>query len=197
MRGAHAHHFPYAWLTVGHHSNGQEGEPIDSATGGINYSTGNFNTNFVELGVSLTSSHARFGIQSTQLSYQHNPRTWGEDYQRFQGNHRFKASFNGVIPAMSTGGFGRVRLDVTYVGGPMTPYFRNSWRRRMIYSATASFTPSWLRDWSAFANWYDGQDYYNIRFDRRLSHIFRVGAQFSQLRFQLDVPSTSGSRASP
>jgi hypothetical protein len=190
LRGNRARHFPYLWFTASHHSNGQEGEPIDSVTGGHNYRNGNFNTNYVELGLSFTTSHPAFGIQSTQVSYQHNPPNWSEDYQRFMGYHRFKASIDGVVPGdgLSGGGFGRVRLDVMYIGGPMTPYFRDSWRRRMAYSGTASFSPSWLRDWSVFANWYDGQDYYNIRFDRRLSHVLRLGANFSPLHFQFEVP---------
>ena len=101
-----------------------------------------------------------------------------------------KLSLDGVVPGdgLSGGGFGRLRLDLSYLGGPMTAYYRDSWRRRMIYSATASFSPSWLRDWALFANWYDGQDYYNIRFDRRLSHVVKLGAQFSQLHFQFEVP---------
>ena len=190
MRGDCARCFPYLWLVLSHHSNGQEGEPIDSVTGGHNYLNGNFNTNFVQLGMSFTTSHPAFGIQSTQISYQHNPPNWSEDYQRFEGYHRFKASWDGVVPGdgLSSGGFGRVRADVTYIGGPMNPYFSAKLRRRMIYSVTASFSPSWLRDWALFANWYDGQDYYNIRFDRRLNHVVKLGAQFSQLHFQFEVP---------
>ena len=190
MRGDCARCFPYLWLMLSHHSNGQEGEPIDTLSGGHNYLNGNFNTNFVQLGMSLTTSHPAFGIQSTQFSYQHNPPNWSEDYQRFEGYHRFKASWDGVVPGdgLSGGGFGRIRADVTFVGGPMTPYFREKWRRRMIYSVTGSFSPSWLRDWALFANWYDGQDYYNIRFDRRLNHVVKFGAQFSQLHFQFEVP---------
>lgn len=190
MRGDCARCFPYLWLMLSHHSNGQEGEPLDPVTGAHNYLNGNFNTNFAQLGMSFTTSHPAFGIQSTQISYQHNPPNWSEDYQRFEGYHRFKAAWDGVVPGdgLSSGGFGRIRADVTYLGGPMTEYFRVKWRRRMIYSVTASFSPSWLRDWALFANWYDGQDYYNIRFDRRLSHVVKFGAQFSQLHFQFEVP---------
>lgn len=46
--------------------------------------------------------------------------------------------------------------------------------KRLIFDYTLSFTPAFLRDIDVFIQYYYGQDYYNIHFDKQLS-VIRIG----------------------
>lgn len=46
--------------------------------------------------------------------------------------------------------------------------------KRLIIKETISFKPRFLKDVTLFAQYYYGQDYYNIYFNRTL-HVFRFG----------------------
>lgn len=188
LRGRDRRKFPYAWLMVSHHSNGQEGHPEDPVTGGANYYDGNFSTNFTEFGVSLNNSRAT-SITSYFLSWQHNDPHWTDSHHELLGHNRYRAGVQGVIPgrgANSGGGFGRYRLDVWYIDGPMKPAFDTEWKRVAV-SATVAWRPPLFHDWSLFANAYSGQDYYNMRYDRVISMV-RVGALVNQLQFKFEIP---------
>jgi len=186
VRGLDPQSFPYAWFMVGHHSNGQEGDPIDQATGKPNYATGNFSTNFVELGLSESRSAATAGFVGMQVSAEYHPDAWADSHQRLYGHGRIRVADDAVLPfKVGSAKSARLRAELTWMGGPMGDAF-HTLRRRFNYSLTYMFNPL-AQDLSTFVNAYDGQDYYNIRYDRRI-RIVRVGFIATSLHFKFGVP---------
>jgi hypothetical protein len=186
MKADDPNSFPYAWFMFSHHSNGQEGDPIDSATKKPNYATGNFSTNFVEAGASFTRSEPTAGFAGLQLAATYYPDSWSDAHQHLFGHGRIRVAEDVIAPFnVGAGSSARVRLELTWMGGPMGDEF-HTLRRRFNYSATYILNPH-AQDFSTFINAYDGQDYYNIRYDRRI-RIIRIGFIATSLHFKFGVP---------
>jgi hypothetical protein len=185
LRGGDPNVFPYSWFMFSHHSNGQEGSPIDTA-GTRNYATGNFSMNYVELGLSRTRSEPAAGFAGTQLSVTYHPPAWADAHQHLYGNTRIRVAEDLIAPlSLGSNASSHFRLELTWMGGPMGPAFQTP-RRRFNYSGTVIFNPL-DKDFATFLNGYDGQDYYNIRYDRRI-RIIRMGVIATSLHFKFGVP---------
>jgi hypothetical protein len=193
-----------AMLTVGHHSNGQDGclfttdtkvtDPQGSTCVGepnlaaINKIDGSFATNFVKLG----TRYRREWLEQISPDEQVGRRavTIGVDFQRhfhtdprikpFYGTTRGEVSFAYAtrIPKVC-----RSRLSggatVLYVGGPP----ENVGPLAVQIDGACTFTND--GGWGLFARFYAGQDYYNLGFAESIQR-FQFGVHYEQdgfLRF--------------
>lgn len=179
--------YPYVWGMISHHSNGQEGSPIDAATGRPNYLTGNFSANFYELGYRDTKSDPGLGLASVEFAVRYQPDAWGDSTQLHYGHGRIRTAVEAFLPVVvGAEGYANGRLEVTWMGGPMDRTF-GTFRKRLNTALTFSVKPAIATDFALFANLYNGQDYYNIRYDRRI-RVFRLGIIANPLHFLFEVP---------
>lgn len=154
--------FPY--VTLAHHSNGQDG-PFRGDSGRVNTESGSFSTNFVQAGYFFTLD--ALPGHMIGVSFEFHP-TRGifsidESIQNLYGRKRVSYQYQYVRPS--------VRYEAIYVrimdnaeGTPGSTYsMKVKWRvpgfRKMV----------WL-----FANYYEGQNYYNVLFQERLRQ-FKAG----------------------
>ena len=172
----------YAFFRVGHHSNGQEGDYYSSADPPqVNYYGGDFVTNYVELGVSQRVLARKLVDGAQSLSVEWHPRGWmNRDVRPAYGPLRVhldgRLELLRGVSALSGG-----LASLTYIAGPLAPNRRHV-RSRLAFSYTLFSDFGLLGDFSMFASYYTGQDYYNIRFDRNIS-TFRIGALAGARRF--------------
>lgn len=174
----------FQYVSVYHHSNGQSGDfYTDSTQTTINTQDGSFSTNWIEVGSFLSRAHS-----SRQY------------YAKFYGKYCFQQDtmLNGIY------GRWRVNFDLKFewniaktLSGMGIHYFDGRQtvlsnviklglimgRRkdsesvdfnRCILDYTVSYKPGFLQDVTIFAQYYWGEDYYNIYFDRVL-RVFRFG----------------------
>jgi hypothetical protein len=172
----------YAFLRAGHHSNGQEGDYWLSTTPPqVNYLSGDFVTNYMELGVSQRVLARNLVDGAQTLSVEWHPRGWmNRDIRPGYGPLRINLAgrlelLRGV--SALSGGI----ASLTYIAGPLAPG-RRAMRSRLAFGYTLFSDFGLLGDFSLFASYYTGQDYYNIRFDRSIS-TFRIGALAGARRF--------------
>jgi len=173
-----------------HHSNGQEGNPVDPATGEPNYQTGNFSANFVEVGYAETNGGPGVGSATLEMAASYQPDAWSDPAQHLYGRARLRTALDIFIPAIiGVEGYTSIRVELTWMGGPMDPAIYGSWEKRLNVSSTFKWKPVNTNDFALFANAYQGQDYYNIRYDRRI-RVFRFGLIANPLHFLFEVPGT-------
>jgi hypothetical protein len=172
----------YAFLRFGHHSNGQEGEYFSSTTPpAVNYASGNFVTNYVEVGLSQRIVTRRLVAGAQTISVEWHPEPWmNRELRSSYGPLRLH--FDGRLELLRgvtalEGGI----ASLTYIAGPLASDRRNV-RSRLAFGYTLFSDFGLLGDFSLFANYYTGQDYYNIRFDRNIS-VFKLGAMAGARRF--------------
>ncbi len=168
----------YMYLSLVHHSNGQEGD-LYLEDGSINYKTGNFSTNFFEFGVFFNNILAPFDDVTDyfRTSFEIHP-----DIGRSEGLNR-KYSFvrwhNSIrlikSPYQTYGGPKiQTTFHSTWLFGSLNNAAVTDIKERLNVSITFSIKPKVLKDVGLFANFYTGKDYYNIYFDRRIT-TFRIG----------------------
>lgn len=173
---------------LGHHSNGQEGDfYLDD--GSFNLKTGNFTTNFFELGIIKTNVNTRFNAyQFFKTSFEIHPKSATQNeldgfYSRYRWHNAcsiFKLTpeenhVDSKKPTISIKGettwmFGNYnQLDVFSI-------------ERLNLSLTFYYHPKSLEDIGFFIQYYHGSDYYNMYFDHRLD-VLRFGLMTEKLRF--------------
>jgi len=170
----------FAFLTLSHHSNGQEGEFLNP-DGSVNFVDGNFSTNFVELGAQAVWSRSETRtLNGYSLSVEYHPTSWMEEAMReTYSQARVKGSFRGVlfndwgIPASIVGERISFIVAPTVLLDGTPPPATAGFDRVNLWTAV-SVRPSWMDQLSVFVNYYWGQDYYNLYFNRRLS-VVRIG----------------------
>jgi len=169
----HADSLVYAFVRVGHHSNGQE-EPFYDSTGAVNVRDGDFFTNYLELGVSKRFFGRGPTIGTQHLSVEWHPAGFMAFAQRpIYGRYRARAGTRLQWPGSAFGELDGAMIETQYIAGPLAPGRRNP-RSRVTLSLTAYSEISHLGDFSPFVSYYTGQDYYNIRFGRQIS-VLRLG----------------------
>ena len=169
-----------------HHSNGQGGPHRDAVTGELNRENGNFSTNFLEaayqrnltaLGVESTLRgaiewHVRGMYDPDEMSDYSTLRLYGSAgiavSRPADGSHEW---IGGVQLGLLTGDIGE-RFEGT---------------GRLLASLTLAWAPSRRSDLSVFANYYNGQDYYNNYYEQRLS-AFRIGLATNRDRARSELP---------
>lgn len=172
----------YGFLRVGHHSNGQEGDYYKAGDPPqVDYANGDFVTNYLEIGASqrVIARHLVDGAQS--ISVEWHPPGWMNRYVRpgygpFRIHVDSRLELVRGVSALSGG-----VASLSYLAGPMLPN-RRDMRSRLAFGYTLYSDLGLLGDFSLFASYYTGQDYYNIRFDRNIS-VFRIGALAGARRF--------------
>lgn len=178
----------YLFLTVEHHSNGQY-EPFFNENGSYNTETGNFSTNFLELGVFVNQNVLPFEntvdyfrtsiewhpdvLRSEELQGRYSFLRWHNSFRifRFPGQDSFrKHHVNMEIPRVQT------KVETTWMFGDIegAPFFDVG--ERFNLSLTIAYRPRVLNDVSLFVNFYSGKDYYNMQFFRRINTL-RLGLQ--------------------
>lgn len=177
-----------------HHSNGQDGD-FYNEDGSLNMVSGDFSTNYIEVGAFLTKLLApklnatefyRTSIEFHPHFLQYEPLydiygniRWHNDIQLFKITARSLRSIftgdDGPYPMRkSKRPTMRARLNTTMIFGEKNGASAFDLSERLCVSATLSYHPAYLQDVRIFAQYYYGQDYYNMHFDKNLN-VFRVG----------------------
>jgi len=178
-----------------HHSNGQDGSFFNE-DGALNTISGDFSTNYFEIGVFLTKLlaprlnatefyrtslefHPPF-LQFEPLNDLYGNLRWHNDIQLFKITTRsLRSVFTGKDdrpnnlnrskrPTM------RARFNTTLIFGEMKNIDAFDISKRLCISATLSYHPDFLQDVRVFAQYYYGQDYYNMYFQNTLN-VLRFG----------------------
>lgn len=171
---------------LAHHSNGQDG-PTFLENGELNLKSGDFSTNYFELGFldignfSHTDNAYKFFKSSIEI-HSYNEKIEGM-YSRYRWNSAFsifELQKKNQIPAMKKTTFS-FRGETTWMFGNI-----NNWSNfslsRLNLRLIIYYHPSFLEDFGLFAQFYNGSDYYNIYFNRRLD-VLRFGIMTDKLRF--------------
>lgn len=159
----------HSFLTISHHSNGQAGKTFKETTEEIDIEAGSFSTNYIHFGYSVSFVNAQrhtFGI-----SYEHHPKKYewfeiDEGIEKLYGRKRlhYTYHFSGKLLQLDMD-YTRI-IDRWELAKSVTPH---------IFSATAKTKLPFFKNsiW-AFATYYQGQDYYNIYFTKKI-RLFKTG----------------------
>jgi hypothetical protein len=178
----------YLFLNLTHHSNGQDGDFFNE-DGSFNTVTGDFSTNYLELGLFLNQNVVPFSNTNeyfkTSLEYHFDVKRADElegrySFVRWHNNFRIFRfpGHEGGSPKLVFDKNPRVqtRLETTWLFGDINDASFFDLKERFNFSLTMAYRPKFLSDVSLFANFYNGEDYYNMYFFRRIT-VFRVGLQ--------------------
>lgn len=180
----------FIYMAVMHHSNGQDGEFYESDSTTINTLSGNFSTNWVEAGFFLSrpNENLLFNTNYIKLYATYNYKqekklkgTYGRVrlYANLKNTVKLSDAFK-IIVAPDNKNKKYVfnqSINVGWIAGKLNE--NNALNiKRLILNYTLSFTPTFLKDMNIFIQYYYGQDYYNIYFDRQLN-IIRIGISSS------------------
>lgn len=177
------YHDWFQYVSWYHHSNGQEGYFYEDDSTTINWRNGSFSTNWLEAGVFACRAHrerAYYAKIYGSYCYQQDTMQNGL-LGRFRFNFDLKFDWNicktlcnlNLKSFEDKNAFISNTLRFGIVGGDVKLYDKFDWKR-CIVDYTISFRPGFLEDVTFFAQYYWGEDYYNIYFNRIL-HVFRVG----------------------
>jgi len=172
---------------IAHHSNGQDGDFYDE-NGNINLQSGNFATNYLEIGIIKTShSNNLNAIKFFKSSIEVHPRSWMLDelhgqYSGLRWHNTFTAF---KLPFINSGKEDNPNFSLKVETTLMLDNYNNLNTfdiDRVNASLTFYYHPKFLEDIGLFVQFYHGTDYYNIYFQNRLD-IIRFGLMTEILRF--------------
>jgi len=176
-----------AFVRLAHHSNGQN-ENFYSEENVINLNSGDFSTNYIELG--LIRAFFNENLNATQFFKSSFKKILIEDVNELNGLYsqvRWKNSFsvfkirqNEITKLKKKAGFS-LKLDTEFMFGDIYSWSDKNIDRVNV-GFTAFYTPKFFEDIGFFINFYHGQDYYNIYFNHQLN-IIRFGIMTELLRF--------------
>ncbi len=170
---------------IAHHSNGQQGD-FYLENRDINYDSGNFSTNYFEIGIIKTFFDNKLNAaQFFSTSFEFHPPSfankeldgiysfyrWNNQFSIFKlpskdsKNKRAKFSFKGQI---------------TWLFGDVYDWDFFSFNR-FVGSLTFYYHPPFFEEIGLFVQYYHGQDYYNIYFPNNRD-ILRIGFMTDQFR---------------
>ena len=174
---------------LAHHSNGQDG-PFSLENGEINVKSGDFSTNFFELGIIKTHYNKRFhAYQFFKTSFEVHPVSWSKDelkgiYSTVRWHNAFSIF---KLPARGTPENKEKKARIS-LKGELTWMFGelNNWDWYSLNRVNLKFTfyyhPKFLEDVGLFIQYYHGFDYYNNYFHHQLD-VLRFGIMTEKLRF--------------
>ena len=171
---------------LAHHSNGQKDDLI-LPDGSINLESGDFYTNYFEIGAIVTSlSKSTNAVKFLKTSFEYHPENTahillGGKFSRFRWHNEFSAF---KLPHKNKENQkAKMSLDVktTWLFGDMagTP---NISLDRLQTSITFSYFPKFLEEIGLFVQFYSGKDYYNVYFNEQQT-MLRFGFMTDKLRF--------------
>ena len=175
---------------IAHHSNGQEGN-FYTENGDVNLQSGNFATNYVELGFlksfyskqlnafkfikSSIEIHPKGGMLD-ELQGQYSGLRWHNTFFAY----KLPLKSNLIRPKEQRANFS-VKAETTWMFDNI-----NDWNSFNLNRLNASFIvyyhPKFLEDIGFFVQFYHGMDYYNIHFQHQINTI-RFGIMTEVLRF--------------
>lgn len=173
---------------AGHHSNGQDGD-FYTEEGAINLKTGNFATNYFELGLIKTNLNSRFNAyQFFKSSFEIHPNGGiQEELKGIYSRYRWHNAFS-IFKLKSVDNHNESQKPTISVKGEFTWMFGDYNQLetfstdRLNLNLTFYYHPKSLEDIGLFVEYYHGSDYYNMYFDHRLD-ILRFGLMTEKIRF--------------
>lgn len=175
----------YVFLTLAHHSNGQD-DSFFLDDGTLNTYSGDFSTNYFEIGAFFNQKLIPF---ANTTEYFKTSIEYHIDYYRSQelkGHYSFLRWNNSIRVFRSLTSMRTLKLNKN---PRMQSTLETNWlfgdignagffdlKERFNISFTMAYRPRNLSDVSFFINAYSGKDYYNIYFGKRLS-VIRLGLQ--------------------
>tara|TARA_R110001583_G_scaffold575_1_gene5181 strand:+ start:837 stop:1736 length:900 start_codon:yes stop_codon:yes gene_type:complete len=176
------------FVKMGHHSNGQDGSFYND-DGNINLQTGNFATNFFEMGWLKTDYSSNLKAEKIfKTSLEVHPRSWmlQELHGQYSGLRWHNAFLAYKLP-LKMGPRGSIKANFSLKAETMWSLDKlYDWDtfniKRLNASVTFYYHPKFLEDIGFFVRYYHGMDYYNIYFQHRLD-VVRFGIMTELLRF--------------
>ncbi len=172
---------------IAHHSNGQDGDFYDE-NGHINLQSGNFATNFFEIGIIKTSQSTTLNaIKFFKSSIEIHPRSWMlEELHGQYSGLRWHNTFTAFkLPFINSGKNNNPNFSLKVETSLMLDNYNNLNTfdlDRLNASLTLYYHPKFLEDIGLFVQFYHGMDYYNIYFQEKLD-VIRFGIMTEILRF--------------
>lgn len=157
-------HITFLTLKFNHHSNGQDGEFFIPGTTDVNFDNGNFSTNFMEIGLNTANfnpeANTKFVIHAKAAFERH------FDFDREQSMREiyYWQSVNGEL-RFTINKF----LSAAFLFKHMTGI--GAFKPQQSYDAWVSLRLGNYSDFSIFARYYNGPDYYNLRYVNKISQI--------------------------
>jgi len=173
---------------LAHHSNGQNGA-FYNTDGTVNLESGNFATNYFELGLVHTSfDKAVNATKFLKTSLEIHPKSWMlEELQGHYSGLRWHNAFYAYKLPVKMGHRGSIKADFSLK--LEATWFMdqvNDWDllaiKRLHTRLTVYYHPKFLEDIGFFMEYYHGTDYYNMYFQHRLD-VIRFGIMTEVLRF--------------
>jgi hypothetical protein len=171
-----------------HHSNGQDGN-FYNENGDINLMSGNFATNFVELGLIKSSYGNQLNtFKFFKSSVEIHPKSWMLDemqgkYSGLRWHNTFlayKLPMDGEFNKSQKSNFSLKAETTLMIDNVNNQEIFNL--KRVNASLTFYYHPKFLEDIGLFVQFYHGADYYNIYFNHQIDTI-RFGLMTEVLRF--------------
>jgi len=179
-------HLPTSKLTIfgrfAHHSNGQDGD-FYNEDGTINLLSGNFATNYFEVGLIKAIQNKRLNaVQFFKSSFEVHPKEWMlENLHGMYSGFRWHNSFTAFKLTENKKPNFSLKVNTTYMLDSI-----NDWGfidiKRLNASLTFYYHPNFLDQIGFFVQFYHGRDYYNIYFNEELD-VIRFGIMTEILRF--------------
>lgn len=172
---------------LAHHSNGQDGNFYND-DGSINLESGNFSTNFIELGFIQTDYSKRLkAIKTLRSSMEIHPKYWMQDeLQGIYSGLRWHNTFTSFKFSLNSS---ENKRKAKFSIKAETIFMLDNYNNLKMFDLdriNAKFTfyyhPSFLEDIGFFVQFYHGMDYYNIYFNHQIS-VIRFGIMTEILRF--------------
>lgn len=177
----------YLFLTLAHHSNGQDGDFFLS-DGSVNTINGNFSTNYLEMGMffnqrivpfSNTTEYFKTSLEwhpkidiSPELEGRYGFLRWHNSLKIYKFSLRsMKALFGGKSPTWHKVPSVQTTLGTTWIFGARNKASFFDLRERFNLWVNIALRPKFLKDVSLFARFYTGEDYYNIFYYRRITYL--------------------------
>jgi len=172
---------------IAHHSNGQDGNFYDENEL-INLLSGNFATNFFEIGIIKTShSSSLNAVKFFKSSIEVHPKSWMlEELQGQYSGLRWHNTFTAFkLPFIKSDKDSNPNFSLKVETSLMLDNYNNLNTfdlNRLNASLTFYYHPKFLEDIGLFVQFYHGMDYYNIYFQEKLD-VIRFGIMTEILRF--------------
>lgn len=173
----------------GHHSNGQD-NGFYLENGDFNLKSGDFATNYLELGLIQTNRIIRHNvIHFYKTSFEVHPQGLNaEELEGIYPKYRFNMAFTTFkLPSQKNSlkfknrARASLKVNSSLLIGKINDWSATS-INRIVFDFTLYYHPTFLEDVGLFAKFYHGFDYYNMYFNHQLN-VLRFGIMTDKLNF--------------
>jgi hypothetical protein len=181
----------FTFFTFGHHSNGQDGQFFQSDSS-INIINGSFATNYFRGGIIFSYPEKEIFTPLSNLKFSGNYFILREPYLKVMyGKWRFFADLESTINLSKERGniFNDNKSKSKLIGSMHIGWIASDLInanpidvKRLIFSYTITYQPSFINEIALFTRFYYGQDYYNINFERTLK-VLQFGLAINNFHF--------------